>query len=402
MKNIDYEAVCLTELSTNDFENPFLTLRQMFEETPVEDLQEECWEIFTLAFRSYYWMKYGSPLEAHRKYKKILRLLEIGWLIYNIRPSYSTRGIVSETFPSENDMLSIKELEGPIEGNNVYKLLIKLYNENMLLCYKMDLFDIMLVGLNMSSERGESNISEVLLGRFKELNALIKVLHSISLNESDQKIIDADEVVLKQIEIYQAKSNGCLIYDSDLRDIIGRYTSKEDLLLVLKSSEFILYQDNYWKWHNNPGNVIYYFQHFLFMLEIFWLHVSKNDGNIAIEKARWNIPEERARNLFGICNEEVEQPWEYLKDRFNAVPISQWRHNLREWQEALLSNKEFNYSDTLKFRSLQKVSSYTDRNCGPRGLPSYSRRCRMTILSGKMKRLSRFIFFCPVRSYQNL
>lgn len=354
MENIDYEAICLTKLSTNDFENPFLALRQMFEVGSAEDLQDECWEIFTLAFRSYYWISYSSPLEAYRKYKKILRLLEIGWLIYNIRPSYSTRGIVADTFPSESDVLSIKDLDGPIDGSNVYRFLIKLYNENMLICYKMDLFDIMLVGLNTSNERGESNISEVLLGRFKELNALIAVLHTISLNESDHKITDVDLMTLKKIEENQGKSDGCLIYDSDLRDIIGRYTQKEDMLLVLKSSEFILYQSNYWKWHNNPGSILYYFQHFLFMLEIFWLYVSKNDGNIAIEKARWNIPEERARNLFGICNEEVEQPWEYLKDRFNAVPISQWRHNLREWQEALLSNKEFNYSDTLKFRSLQK------------------------------------------------
>lgn len=354
MNNVSYEAICFTQLSAKDISNPFLVLQEIFgEDASVEGLQDECWELFTIAFRPNYWMKYESPLVLYKIYKKMVRLLEAGWLIYNIRPSYMLKGEIAETFPHENNIVDASMFNNLDDLNTAYKMLIRLYNNNMLIFYRVDLFEILLAGLNLASEQRESYIGEMVYERYKEINALIQILYTIVIEGKDNEVTKTDMVILKGFENDFLKRDGCLIYDGDLNNVFGHSIKKADLKEVLKASENLLYQDNYWGWNSNPGKVIYYFQHYLFTLEIFWLYWDKVNADSGILDFVWDIPATEAKELRAVSKEDITKPWKYINDKFTTVPLSSWRNSLKEWEEAVLSNKEFKFSISTDFKSLQ-------------------------------------------------
>lgn len=52
------------------YQQSFLVLHEIFREgLNVEGMQDECWELFTIAFRPNYWMKYESPLVLYKNIK---------------------------------------------------------------------------------------------------------------------------------------------------------------------------------------------------------------------------------------------------------------------------------------------------------------------------------------------
>ena len=355
MNNVSYEAICFTQLSAEDISNPFLVLQEIFgEDVSPEVLQDECWELFAIAFRPNYWMKYESPLELYKKYKKMVRLLEAGWLIYNIRPSYMMKGEIAETFPCEHDTFSYDMLEKLDDVSRAYKMLIRLYNDNMLIFYRVDLFEILLEGLNAKCQQGEPYIGEIVFGRFKEINALIEILHTIMLVEKDRKLTETDICILNRYEKKALENQECLIYEGNLGHVIGYFKTKQDLKEMLKSCDYLLYKNNYWEWHSNPGKVIFYFQHFLFTLEIYWLHVMRVNANNRLEELVWEIPEESAMELNALSKEDIVKPWKYIKDKFTSVPLAKWRSDLKQWEEAVLSNKEFYFSNSTEFERVKK------------------------------------------------
>lgn len=354
MNNVSYEAICFTQLSAKDISNPFLVLQEIFgEDVSAEGLQDECWELFTIAFRPNYWMKYESPLVLYKIYKKIVRLLEAGWLIYNIRPSYMMKGETTETFPNENNIVNASMFNNLHDLNIAYKMLIRLYNDNMLIFYRVDLFEILLEGLNAKCKEGESHVDEVVFDRFKEINALIQILYTIVVDGKDNELTKEDRVLLNGFKDDFLNRGGCPIYDGDLSNIFGHSIKKADLKGVLKASENVLYHNNYWGWNSNPGKVIYYFHQYLYTLEIFWLYWDKVNADSGILDFVWDIPATEAKELKGVSKDDITKPWEYINDKFTTVPLASWRNSLKEWEEAVLSNKEFKFSISTDFKSLQ-------------------------------------------------
>lgn len=354
MNNVSYETICFTQLSANDLKDPFLAIKEIFgEDVSAERLQDECWDLITNAFRPHYWMKGKAPLEFYKVYKKMVRLLEAGWLIYNIRPSYMIKGGISESFPHENNVFNASMFNNLEDLNTAYKMLIRLYNNNMLIFYRVDLFEILLEGLNLASEQRQYYIGEMVYERYKEINALIQILYTIVIEGKDNEVTKTDVVVLKGFENDFLKRDGCLIYDGDLNNVFDHFIKKADLKEVLKASENVLYQDNYWGWNSNPGKVIYYFQQYLFILENFWLYWDKVNADSEILNLVWDIPTTEAKELRAVSKEDITKPWKYINDKFTSVPLASWRNNLKEWEEAVLSNKEFKFSKSTDFKSLQ-------------------------------------------------
>lgn len=354
MNNVSYDTMCFTQLSANDLKDPFLVIKEIFgSNESAERLQDECWELITNAFRPHYWMKDKSPLEFYKVYKKVVRLLEAGWLIYNIRPSYMLKGGISESFPHENNVVNSSMFNNLEDLNTAYKMLIRLYNNNMLIFYRVDLFEILLEGLNLASEQRESYIGEMVYERYKVINALIQILYTIVIEGKNNELTKKDMVILNRFEDDFLKRGGCLIYDSDLSHVFNHSIKKTDLKEVLKASENLLYQDNYWGWNTNPGKVIYYFQQYLFTLEIFWLYWDKVNGDSKILNLVWDIPTREGNELRAVSKEDIIKPWKYINDKFTTVPLASWRNNLKEWEEAVLSNKEFKFSKSTDFKSLQ-------------------------------------------------
>lgn len=122
---------------------------------------------------------------------------------------------------------------------------------------------------------------------------------------------------------------------------------------MLKASENVLYHNNYWGWNCNPGKVIYYFQQYLYTLEIFWLYWDNINANSEIINLVWDIPTIEGNELRAVSKEDITKPWKYINDKFTTVPLATWRNDLKEWEEAVLSNKEFTFSNSTDFKCLQ-------------------------------------------------
>lgn len=87
MHHVEYENNYITLLTEQEILNPYLVLEKLFVDfSSAEALQDEIFEILTIAIRRNYWLTYDSPLVLYKKYKKLVRLFEAGWLISKIRP----------------------------------------------------------------------------------------------------------------------------------------------------------------------------------------------------------------------------------------------------------------------------------------------------------------------------
>lgn len=110
--------------------------------------------------------------------------------------------------------------------NIAYKMLVRLYNDNMLIFYRVDLFEILLEGLNAKCKEGKSHIDEVVFDRFKEINALIQILYTILLDRKGRELTKVDRLLLNGFEANFVKRGGCPIYDGDLNNIFGHSIKK--------------------------------------------------------------------------------------------------------------------------------------------------------------------------------
>lgn len=346
MHHVEYENNYITLLTEQEILNPYLVLENLFVDfSSAEALQDELFEILTIVVRRNYWLTYDSPLVLYKKYKKLVRLFEAGWLISKTRPVSCVH---------ENLLIPYEEIE-PVEPkrkkmkptkdgvSESYRIVIFSYNSSSLDTLRSDLFYLLFEGLMPTCVKYSNEIDEYYFRMIQQMNDLISALHTVHYFEKDNLLSGTDKKVLKIMCDEFIARESFFDYNSDLQGGLS-YMNKEEIKNTLTISRKILFTTNFWKLHGNPGNILYYYHDFLFILDSYWMHYLELCNEDTDFNTKWKYPEEKKNEIYNSGYEWIKRPWKLLHDNFEKRSIHEWRNLLDKCLEDVLSNRFVGYS----------------------------------------------------------
>lgn len=345
MHHVEYESSYITLLTEEEILNPYTVLEETFKEfSSPTHIQDELFEILTLAVRRNYWMTYDSPLIVYRKYKKLMRLFEAGWLIEKIRPSLD----LFEKFSTPYKKIRVdKPKRERFKTNsdsitNCYQALVGIYSSDPLYSLRSDLFNLLFEGLMPTFVYYSYEFEGYMVKAVQQMNALISTLHTIDHHEQNNVLSPRDAEILTK-ERDEFKSRDTLYdYDNDMYDLY-RNSKKEDLTKTLRISKEILFTKNFWKLHGNPANILHYYHDFLFILDCYWGHYQYILEQGMDINTKWKYPKDKKQELYGKGYKWIKRPWKYLHGQFKKKSIQEWRSLLELCLEDVLSNQQIGY-----------------------------------------------------------
>jgi len=345
MHHVEYESSYITLLTEEEILNPYTVLEETFKEfSSPTHIQDELFEILTLAVRRNYWMTYDSPLIVYQKYKKLMRLFEAGWLIEKIRPDLD----LCEKFSTPYKKIRVdkpkrerfKTNSDPI--TNGYQALVSVYSSDPLYSLRSDLFNLLFEGLMPTSVHYTYEFEGYMVKAVQQMNALISTLHAIDHHEQNNVLSPRDvEILTKERDEFKARDT-LYDYDNDIYDLYS-YSKKEEVIKAVRISKEILFTRNFWKLHGNPANILHYYHDFLFILDCYWGHYQYIVDQGMDINTKWKYPKEKKQELYGMGNKWIKRPWKYLHDQFEKKSIREWRRILELCLEVVLSNQRIGY-----------------------------------------------------------
>ncbi len=346
MHHVEYENNYITLLTKQEILNPYLVLENLFVDfSSAETLQDELFEILTIAIRRNYWLTYDSPLVLYKKYKKLVQLFEAGWLISKIRPSSSEHE--SLLIPYEDIEIVVpkrKKVKTTDDGvSEVYRTIVFSYSSSSLDTIRSDLFYLLFEGLMPTCVKYSNEIDPYYFRVTQQMNDLISALHAVYYYEKDNTLSVSDLRVLKNMHDEFMVRETFFDYHSDLQEGLS-YTNKEEVKNTVAISRKILFKADFWKLHGNPGNILYYYHDFLFILDSYWVHYLELCNEETDFNTKWKYPKEKKHEIYNSGYEWIKRPWKLLHDKFEKRSIYEWRNLLEKCLEDVLSNRFIGYS----------------------------------------------------------
>lgn len=357
MHHLEYGKSYVTLLTEEEILNPFIVLKEVFEESSSpKHLIDELFEIAIVALRADYWRTYTSPLVLYRKYKKIVRLIEAGWLISKIRPDYINQEAAS--LPIKQiaiDTRGRKVKNTPIDPlSSAHNVLIRSFQQkDKLYAYQGDLFDFLFEGLAPTCVTYDFGFEGYLIDQLHEMEALIGALHFLYNHENGKTLSPSDKELLT-VEKERFTARGTLYEYEHAHDMsfLKEYSTKEDLVKTLNLTKGILDETNFWKLHGNPGNMLYHFHDFLFVLEYYWIYLQRLVADGVDLNTKWEYPEKERSEIYQITRKWVKNPWKYLRRQFETKPLADWRALLECCLEDVLGNQRIEYGRTIQYNEV--------------------------------------------------
>ncbi|MCA5004797.1 hypothetical protein [Sphingobacterium bovistauri] len=369
MHHVEYENSYIVLLKEEEILNPFAVLKETFQEfSTATQIQNELYEIMTLAVRKNYWMTYESPLILYKKYKKLIRLIEAGWLIEKIRPDLDLLKKLSKPYKEIQVNTSKDSNQRQYDSlTNAYQTLISVYNSEPLFLLKNDLYNLLFEGLMPTAVHYTYEFEGYMARAVEQINELIISLHNIYNYEKDKILSDLDIEILSKERDEFIKRDTVYNYNGGYYDLYS-YSIKEDVINAVAISKEILFTKNFWKFHGNPGNILHYYHDFLFILDCYSTHYKYILRKGIDINTKWKYPKEKREELFSKGYKWIKRPWKYLHNQFQKKSIYEWREFLELCLEDVLSNQQigyrvdFDHNEMLDFivalLFLQEISDY--------------------------------------------
>lgn len=325
-------------LCKKEIQDPFIVLKKTYNHLPnCEPIIDDCWDLWTIAFRENYWMNYVSPRVLYEKCLKILRLLDAGWLISKIRPtSISKEGIIIKGFNPKTEKIIENDLG---ELAKAYKTIHNSYSQSTRFDLGFDLYNAFYQGLMPTSINFQDLLQESVYSSFKEITSLISALFTVYRSEIGTKRTSKDKASLNLYTKYALDRNIPQFNYYDSIDHMFEAFNKQQLFSIIKYLASTSCSNFFWKSNGNPANLLYYMEELQFIMEIMWSYL-KDKGN-KIEKYKWEIPEDEKETKF-VPQAAIENPLMYLSEEFTKKDLSHRRNDLHNWRLATLDNKWYN------------------------------------------------------------
>lgn len=127
-----------------------------------------------------------------------------------------------------------------------------------------------------------------------------------------------------------------------------------DLISIADQARILIGESNYWQTHQNPGNVVYYFHEFQFIIESFHEYIRYTPGISELAKMRWHISADRLETIHNLSEKQMKRPIKYVLKAFREKPLSKWRSILENWKLAVLSN----HSDSKILNEAREIHEF--------------------------------------------
>ncbi|MBL1408824.1 hypothetical protein [Sphingobacterium faecale] len=353
-------------LKTHEIMNPFLVLRDAYQDSPsAESIIDDCWDLWTLAFRPDYWMTHESPKVLYEKFLKLARLLDAGWLVSKIRPSYIIKAkAIKEGYNPRLECTSNAATEELIEA---CKTINNIYNEqnHFELCF--DLFNTLYQGLAPTIFDFEDLFTESVLSSFKRINQLIKSLFDIYKSEYSKTISDTDDTKLEAVTKFGLNCNVTQFNYYDGIDNIFEAFNKTQFFSIIEFLKSTSCSHCFWKNNGNPANVLYYMEELQFVMEISWEFI-KELGDVNSKK--WKIPKKNIRQIKYLPDHALKNPLKFLAEEFEERDLSNRRNDIEKWRLAALDNNWHNEDEhkdiqdfLLRLIEVASLLDYRPINC---------------------------------------
>ena len=357
MRHLAYGVNYTFLLSDEEIRHPFTVLDDVFgDHSSCFRMQERLWDLVTVAMRPNYWLHYDSPLEVCNLYTSVVRLIEAGWLISQIRPGQEQKATLSDKFMEKETHLKrpvIKHIEQHTVLN-AYKVLLQSYKDDKLFTLRIDLFEFLFEGLHPTCIDYSPSLSEYLVDRYHFLSRLIDALYMIHDQEKRRESSEEDLIILEK---YHKNDTSGLrqtdIYGHQLADMFT-YSKKEDLRQALSSSYEVLYHNDFWKYHHDPANVLHYFHDFVFIMDSTYVFLQESISRSADPDQEWDIPDNILQEMESLPLKENKKPLKYLKEMFDIRPLKEWKSDLANWKDAVLSNKKIPYDQKNTYKEVRQ------------------------------------------------
>lgn len=340
MNHIIYGDNRISYLTKEEILNPFLILDIFNGKASDDDVQEVCWTLFSSAMRPAYWMKFESPLYLYECYKQIVRLIEAGYLIMQIRPNYLQKVKLGSSGLKPSARVNDEFTETLIETRHeAYRLLTKVNSQNRFYNIKLDLYDLLFESLEPDCVDYYSSLQEFICESYQDISKIIRSLFVLSLSDTEKYISKHDLMILeKHVEFAIDMDSSTFGYSDTIYEILERENAK-DLISIADQARAIIAENNYWHTHRNPGNVLYYFHEFLFVIESFHEYIRDTPEITELAEIRWHIPEDRLESIRYLSRKQIKRPLKYILKAFREKSLSKWRSILEDWKQAVLSNR---------------------------------------------------------------
>lgn len=342
MHHIKYESNFTIFLTEEEILNPYSILEETFKEnsSPTQ-IQDELYEILVLAVRENYWKNYDSPLVLYKMCKKLIRLLEAGWLIQKLGREHT----LSENIPIPYKKIKIdnkkKEKFKKQSDSTVtaYLELVNVYNEEPLYSVRLELFNLFFKGLKPTTFINQYAFEEYIMDAFQKIDIMIKTLQII-YNHKQTKALSVREIEKLTLEKDKFKARDTIYKYEHGIDYLFTLSNKEEVIKAIPISKKILARKNFWKLHDNPANILHYYHDFLFALDFYWSHYQYLVKNGIDINTKWEYTKAEKQELDGKGYKWIKKPGNYLEDQFKKKPLQEWQGMLERCLEDVLSNQK--------------------------------------------------------------
>ena len=307
----------------NDAEilNPFAALAKILKKfRSVERASDELYEILIASFRSGQWKKHESPLLLYKKFRHIIKLIEVAWLINKNRNGLFSDDLIpayASFQGGEEKSLCIQD-----EFSSALLNLEKIFCSNTMCVLKSVLYEFFLLGLEPSDiEHLDLELQNVEV--FRSIDELINTVYK--LHELSSALQGPIFNRSKWDEYLKEHKMRDTIYDYDYGlDEIFYLTSKDKLLSGISISIEILNAEGYWKSHEHPGNIIPLFYEYLFLIDEFWrTWLGALEAKIDLS-VPWKYPKNVQKSLKSIKRLNLTHAWTFLANKFAKKDITYW------------------------------------------------------------------------------
>lgn len=331
-------------LCKKEIQDPFIVLKKTYKHLPnCEPIIDDCWDLWTIAFRENYWMNYVSPRALYEKCLKILRLLDAGWLISKIRPASISKGdVIIKGFNPKSEKIIENEFG---EVAKAYKTIHNSYSQSTRFDLGFDLYNAFYQGLMPTSINFQDLLEESVYSSFKEITSLISALFTVYRSEIGTKRTSKDKVSLNLYKKYALDLDIPQFSYYDSIDHMFEAFNKQQFFSIIKYLASTSCSNSFWKNNGNPANVLYYMEELQFIMETMWDYLKENGEDI--KTMTWKIPADDTKHIQFLPKESLKNPLVYLSEQFTKRGLSLRRNDLHKWRLAALDNRWYN-ADTHK------------------------------------------------------
>lgn len=345
-----------TTLSTDEIANPYRALDHFFLENTPENLKKDTNEFFISLFKAFPFQETHDPAYFYRTYKIMIRLIDIILLIVRSRK----RSLYESSLQSTLDELPGTAAFGFMFNKNTDKAYISLlkktyqkpaiFIKNAALYYllfdKSELLSLLEIILSKSQmgrfyyysqEDGDHGT----LSGYRSIQSIINISlliwdqHRKEPDSRQKRVLDRYKIYGTDLDHPSRLSQNDLEHPLIATSDILEQVSFTKFCKALKLWQSLIQERDYWKKHNDPGNILFLKERIERLIDSAWLILQIYQEENFADKL---IPEDDISDITLFLKYNIEPLLAAINGFFLYRPLHVWKQYIDQWTLHSLSS----------------------------------------------------------------